>query len=650
MESLLFFAILILAGGVLTLSADRRFGAIAALCGVIAVGGWFLWSPDVDEELAAALPGEATQRGFTTSDACQTCHPGRYDGWHRSFHRTMTQEATPSTVLGSFDGVVLEDRGFTYRFERRGDQFWVEMPDPLWFREPSEGMPARPPRIEARVVMTTGSHHIQNYWVRRPDTEEVYLRPDDGALVQFPWVWLIDEKRWVPNQDSFLTPPSSTLETPHVWNGNCSKCHSVATEPASESYDRYDTRSVELGIACEACHGPAAQHVRSNHSPLRRYIRYFLDISGEDRGDPTIVHPARLEQRRSVETCGQCHSFNMERDLERYWKTGVAFHPGDELAKTRAVFRYTEDPTDPLLLEVLRIDPLALDGRFWPDGTIRVAGREYNGLLESACFQVGQMTCLSCHSMHEYEQPADQLDPDFTGNRSCLGCHTYFQDQITEHTRHTAESPGSECMNCHMPHTTYGLFSAQRSHRIDNPSAQVSVQTTGRPNACNLCHLDETLEWTSRYLSDWYGQPPVELSEGQRSVAASILWALKGDAAQRTIIGWHMGWGPAQEASGRSWLAPYLGQLLVDSYALTRQTAYRSLLTLPGFSGFEFDYLASRPELKAKADDAMAVWLRVGGADRAEPHLLLDEDGRIDLDEWFPIVAERDHRPLRIIE
>ena len=197
------------------------------------------------------------------------------------------------------------------------------------------------------------------------------------------------------------------------------------------------------------------------------------------------------------------------------------------------------------IAEMLGSDPLVLEGNFWADGTIRVAGREYNGLLEDAHLQASELTCLSCHSMHEYEAPDTQLDPEVSGNRSCLNCHVDFADEISEHTRHLPESSGSECMNCHMPHTTYGLFSAMRSHRIDNPSVQVSVDS-GRPNACNLCHLDQTLEWSSRYLKEWYGQPLVELDADERSIAASVLWVLKGDAAQRTILAWHLGWDTAR--------------------------------------------------------------------------------------------------------
>jgi len=639
---------------------ENRYWMLVVACAVLAAGAAVLRVPDVDIVLREALPAQARDVGFATSITCQQCHPGPYDSWHQSYHRTMTQAAGPASVLGAFDDIILEDRGYRYRLERQGTEFWVELPDPLWFEtrynllrfgiEPPQPLPETPPVIRSRVVLTTGSHHMQNYWIRRTGGDGEYPAADDGSLIQFPWIWLVQERRWVPNQDSFLSPPTDFIGGPSRWNVECSQCHSVATEPGtSESYEGFDTRTVELGIACEACHGPAEEHVRTYQSPVQRYVRYFRGLRGQGGVDPTIVNPERLQAERSVESCAYCHSYGEWRDAEAFLREGVPFRPGDELSHFRSVFRYTQNPDDPLLRNLLETDPLTLRGAFWPDGTIRVAGREYNGLLESPCFTTGKLTCLTCHSMHSYEAPASQLDPRGTGKQSCVGCHVEYSGDTSSHTRHLPESTGSECMNCHMPHTTYGLFTAMRSHRIDSPSVEVSVNS-GRPNGCNLCHLDQTLEWTGKYLSEWYGQPPVELDEDERSIAAAILWVMRGDAAQRTILAWHMGWDAAQEASGNTWLAPYLAQLLVDSYAATRQVAYRSIVSLPGFEGFRYDYIASGTDREQKSIEAMERWLRAGGAFRASAELLIGEGSTVYVDVWRRLLSERDERPLAIIE
>jgi len=153
---------------------------------------------------------------------------------------------------------------------------------------------------------------------------------------------------------------------------------------------------------------------------------------------------------------------------------------------------------------------------------------------------------------------------------------------ISAHTRHRAGSSGSSCYNCHMPYTTYGLLKTIRSHQISSPSVQATLET-GRPNACNLCHLDKTLGWTAQYLDTWYGLTPPALGADEQSVAASLLWLLKGDAGQRAIVAQSMGWPAAQQASGTGWLTPYLALTAKDSYDAVRYIAARSQRTLPPF-------------------------------------------------------------------
>jgi hypothetical protein len=649
MEALVVAALLVAAAGVLAFRGARATRAIAAAALAAAAAGAWLYPRGGDPELAAAVPARVTEGGFATSASCRACHPDAYEAWHDSYHRKMTQVATPAAVLGSFDGVTLEDRGYTWRLERRGDAFWADIPDPLWFIDAEPDRAAAPPRIEARVVMTTGSHHQQKYWVRRPAGGDVYRGlTDNGALVQLPWAWLVDAKRWIPSRDAFLTPPSPEPDTPAVWNTACFPCHSVGTQPHFDEQEvAFDTRSVELGIACEACHGPGEEHVRANASPLRRYWRHLAD---DGEGDPTIVNPKRLDRERSSQICGQCHSFFRNFDMESWQQTGTPYRAGDDLAKTRTVFRHSHDRSDPLLRAEIETDPNVMECTFWPDGAILVAGREYNGLIESPCYERGEMSCVSCHSMHDYEQTADQLAPGRGEDGSCVECHAGIGQQVAAHTHHAVESEGSRCMNCHMPHTTYGLFSLVRTHRIDNPSVASNL-ASGRPNACNLCHLDRTLEWTASHLSDWYGQAPVALGEHERSVAAGVDWALRGSVVQRAVVAWHMGWAPAQQASGRTWTGGYLALLLADPYVAVRRVAEKSLETLPGFEAFDFDFVAT-DALPQKQREAVVRWqkLLAGAPDRSGPHLLLDAHGTLDREAFTKLLSERDARPFRIAE
>jgi hypothetical protein len=245
----------------------------------------------------------------------------------------------------------------------------------------------------------------------------------------------------------------------------------------------------------------------------------------------------------------------------------------------------------------------------------------------------------------------DQLTFGMDGNKACVQCHTPLRTNLTAHTKHAAGSAGSSCYNCHMPFTTYGLLKTIRSHQISNPSVAESLQT-GRPNACNLCHVNRTLGWTSEWLQTWYRTPKPTLTQDETSIAASVLWLLRGDAGQRAIVAQAMGWRPAQEASGASWIAPHLAELLNDPYNAVRFIAYRSMRTLPGLSAFEYDFLASPEQRLESQRKALETWrlARSAADQRDNVQLLFDPEGTLKTDVVNRLVRERNNRPVHLRE
>jgi predicted CXXCH cytochrome family protein len=456
------------------------------------------------------------------------------------------------------------------------------------------------------------------FWVMGPD--RVYRL--------FPFVWLVEERRFVPEGHSFLQPPGGYAPNTSRWDEICIHCHATGGQPGLGG-TAPAPRVGELGIACEACHGPAQEHVAANRNPLRRY---WLHLRGAP--DPTIRNPGTLPAKLSAAVCGQCHSYHDNRaDPVR----GHAFRPGASLEPTFRVVRF--DTTS---------HAREADHFFWQDGTMRVTGREYNGLLETGCFTRGEMSCVSCHSIHESD-PNDQLAAAKLGDRACLECHADYGARIEEHTHHPRGSSGAECMNCHMPHTTYGLLGAMRSHRIDSPSARQSAEL-GRPNACNLCHLGESLGWAADRLSEWYGQPPVALSAEQRELSAGVLWLLRGDAAQRGIAAWNMGWQASRGASTGDWQTLFLALTLDDPYPAVRSIAGDALRRFDGFGSFEYDYVP----MPRRQGEAVARALRSAGRvetpREAGLQPLFDAEGRLDRERVDRLRAERDDRRVMISE
>ena len=577
-------------------------------------------------------PIEVTARGYVSSDACQACHAEKYDSWYASYHRTMTQVVSPETVLAPFDDVELEHEGELFRLERRGDEFWVELDDPDWV--PVEG--GRPPRVWRQVVMSTGSHNFQAYWFASGQTRKL-------SLLLF--CYRVDSGEWIPVDSAFLADPILHRKTGKGrWNVGCQQCHATKGQARVHGPDDMNTRATEFGIACEACHGPGEEHVLANQDPVRRYRHHF---TGDP--DPTIVNPVDLDPRLSSQACGQCHGateLKNERQTISWNKRGFSYVPGGELTEQRRIVEEDEK-------------------LFWSDGMIRVSGREYNGLIRSPCYQHDDadriMSCFSCHQMHKSpddprsleEWRVDMLKPGMEGNLGCTQCHEAYasDEKLAEHSRHTPGLPGSTCYDCHMPHTTWGLLKGIRSHEVDSPSVATSLET-GRPSACNLCHLDRPLGWTADRLNEWYGQPVPELNDDARSIAASIVWLLSGDAGQRAVLSWNMGWSLAMATSGGDWMAPYLSQLLVDPYDAVRFRAYRSLASIEGFEDLEYDFVGTSEEREEARRLAMERWkatMREGNqANRGA--VLLDAAGALDLETFERLLRARDDRSMVLAE
>ena len=607
-------------------------------------------------------PIEVEDDGYVSSDTCRACHPAQYEAWHGSFHRTMTQVATPETVRADFDGVHVTDvPGNPIALERRGNQYWAEFGDPDW-----NGPQDERPRISRQIVMITGSHYQQVYWYRTNRTR---------VLGQLPAMYLIAERRWMPRDAALLHPKVDEPRSESGrWNAVCVNCHATNGKrrfdapadvgAAGTAGITADTRVAELGIACEACHGPAGDHARANRNPLRRYWQYISGAVDRDQ----IVQPALLNPQLSSQVCGQCHAVweHYDTAAERRANTsGVQFRPGHDLSKTRFIVQPSRNLNAPTMRALIEAYPGYVADSFWADGAVRVSGREYNGLIDSPCFvkatdPARTLTCFSCHTMHKTQEDprsvaawADthQVTPGMDGNRACLQCHEAIDRNVPAHTRHEINSTGSSCYNCHMPYTTYGLLRALRSHRISSPSVAESVET-GRPNACNGCHLDKTLAWTSDYLEQWYGDAPVTLTEEDRTVAASLLWLLRGDAGQRALAAWSMGWEPARAASGTTWVAVPLAMLLNDPYDAVRYIAHRSLESLPGFEGFQYDFLASPTERTAATLRALEHWPRTlrPSDRRSDSALLLDATGAPRMDAIVKLGLQRNDRPVVLRE
>src|SRR5262245_36686535 len=265
----------------------------------------------------------------------------------------------------------------------------METVDPAWaLARSSAGTKADqlgpPPSITLSIDRLVGSHWIQ----------ECLHQDHSGRYQRLPVLYHIVEKRWVHTNGAFLAPDHDDFWAQcrgSNWNDSCLYCHNTgpAKNPVRNRSGQvvgYRTEVAELGISCEACHGPGGEHVRLNQNPARRFA-----LQQSAAGDPSIVYPARLSVPRRDDVCARCHGTRIPRP--EMWDPHThrdPFIPGQELTRYNQVF-WSE--AEQAVLAGLRPvkqkpgDPEPLDGRFWGDGTPLTTALEYNGMALSPCYE-----------------------------------------------------------------------------------------------------------------------------------------------------------------------------------------------------------------------------------------------------------------------
>ena len=231
--------------------------------------------------------------------------------------------------------------------------------------------------------------------------------------------------------------------------------------------------------------------------------------------------------RRSSQVCGQCHAFWEFADAASRASTptrsGLPYRPGDDLAATRFIVQPTTNLDSPTMKALLAADAGFIRDIFWSDGMVRATGREYNGLIESPCFKNAtddqRERCPASRVTRCTRRRTIGVSLDATGRT--ISSHatatapagngrvrcSAIRHATVAHTRTIApirRAAPATTATCRTRPTACSRRSAATRSAV--PSVQATLET-GRPNACNLCHLDKTLAWTAEYLERWYRIP-----------------------------------------------------------------------------------------------------------------------------------------------
>jgi len=138
-----------------------------------------------------------------------------------------------------------------------------------------------------------------------------------------------------------------------------------------------------------------------------------------------------------------------------------------------------------------------------------------------------------------------------------------------------------------MPRINEGLEDAVRTHMIFVPTRSDMIET-GHPNACNLCHLDQPIDWTLQHVKDWYGteydDAKIAAAYPQRQQAVGIGWLNHSSQATRLVA------IDAMTKANARWALAELFAMLDDEYLLNRQFTQKGLEDMLEISLIDWGY------------------------------------------------------------
>ncbi|MET0775709.1 MAG: tetratricopeptide repeat protein [Pseudomonas mandelii] len=437
---------------------------IGVLLMAVAAIGWFLLNstpapittvpvntPTVQP--AKAQPVVVTPTKMVDEQQCQGCHSEQMKDWQGSHHQLAMQEANAETMLGDFNNVTFKAQNETTRFSRKHDGFWVNTP----------GIDGK--NADFKVAYTFGIAPLQQY----------LIEVGEGRLQALGVAWDTEKNRWFhlyPGQGVNFKNPLHWSKPSQNANFMCVECHTTGYKRNFDAAkNAFDSQWNSLGVGCQACHGPASNHLEwtAKKGDLI-HAGFAVDLKDKD---------ATVE----IETCARCHS--------RRAPLGDGYTVGKRLM-------------DDYLPSPLTRELYALDGK------IKDEVFEHGSFAQSKMFDKG-VRCSNCHNPHSTELKAP-------GNGVCLQCHnTAGKTSVTgvdakglqarnydsiEHTRHTPGQSGSQCVDCHMPGKFYmgNDFRHDHSFSIPNPER---AKKLGTPDACLTCHQGKAGDKVTEQFKLW---------------------------------------------------------------------------------------------------------------------------------------------------
>jgi hypothetical protein len=344
-----------------------------------------------------AKAGTAARAKYAGDAACLSCHSEQGLSYVHTAHHLTSRPGNKGAVLGSFQEgpnmMMIADPATAE--QSPGLYFKMEAKNDGYYQTAVTGWPGLLQTRSERMDVVIGSG------VRG----QSYLYWHDDQLYELPVSYWTDGGRWI-NSPGYR---NGSVDFSRPVDARCMECHATFIQARSTDLmaNSFDKESLVMGISCENCHGPGADHaaLHQKKSP-----------AGGSAGE-MILNPAKFSRDRRVDLCALCHNGIRQKETA----PAFSFVPGQSL--------------DNYLVPEAGVT----DAQTQPN----VHGDQVGLLKKSRCYLSSpEMSCSTCHDVHAQERPAASY------SSRCLSCHKVESCGMS---KTMGPKIANNCIDCHMP-------------------------------------------------------------------------------------------------------------------------------------------------------------------------------------------------------
>lgn len=330
-------------------------------------------------------PGTSYEQ-YAGSATCKNCHQPIYEDHLQTFHHQTSASASSKNIKGS----TLPGKN---RFYFQPDLFIaVEKKGDSLFQTAYQQGVEKISRPFDFVIGSGKRGQTFLYWYNK-------------NIFQLPLTYFTATDEWT-NSPGY----SNKVQFNRPITSRCLECHTTYMQDESSpeaKAEEFSKSEIILGIECEKCHGPAAEHVA------------FHEKNPQERSGHFIVNPARLSRTQNLDLCRLCHGGRLTKSQPSF-----SFVAGNRLS-----------------------DYFVIDTTQKNIADVDVHGNQYGMLSASKCFTSGTMTCTSCHAAHRNEKGQKEV---FAAR--CMTCHSAPDHKACKLSGEKEQSFLTQyCTDCHMP-------------------------------------------------------------------------------------------------------------------------------------------------------------------------------------------------------